>query len=296
MNHRRTEDGHNSDLKNYYEILEIDYDASQEQIYEGYVRAKNTYSGDGLALYSVMTKEECDTLYEMIEAAYSVLSVPHKRKEYDLVKGIFSLREQKYQATTQASTQASAATPESDSSSLHYPDHNHTHNFEHFHGGEDSRYFLDEINGLEHNLAVGSLHGPHKKIDSPPKSNKDFQKDFQINRHEADVSRLSAPKRFGLNYTPDPQFDQEIESVTKFTGPLLKKIREYKNVSIERMCDLTKISRTYIKGIEEENISKLPALTYVRGFVYQYAKCLRLDPNIVATSYINNIKELKKNA
>ena len=57
--------GHN-DAKNYYEILEIPSTSSPEEIYEGYLRAKNTYSGDGLALYSLMTKDECEEMIELM--------------------------------------------------------------------------------------------------------------------------------------------------------------------------------------------------------------------------------------
>ena len=56
---------------------------------------------------------------------------------------------------------------------------------------------------------------------------------------------------------------------------------------------MTKISKTYIKNIEADDFSKLPADVYTRGFVYQYAKCLKLNPDVVAKSYIYNLRQLK---
>ena len=56
---------------------------------------------------------------------------------------------------------------------------------------------------------------------------------------------------------------------------------------------MTRISKTYIKNIEEDEFSKLPADVYTRGFVYQYAKTLKLNPELAATSYLHNIRQLK---
>ena len=43
--------------------------------------------------------------------------------------------------------------------------------------------------------------------------------------------------------------------------------------------------------IEAENITELPARVYTRGFVYQYAKCLKMDPEEVAASYMNRVDQ-----
>jgi cytoskeletal protein RodZ len=59
------------------------------------------------------------------------------------------------------------------------------------------------------------------------------------------------------------------------------------------MVEMTRISKTHLIAIENEDISKLPADVYVRGYVYQYAKVLKLNPDQVATSYIVHFKKLK---
>lgn len=56
---------------------------------------------------------------------------------------------------------------------------------------------------------------------------------------------------------------------------------------------MTRISKTHIGALENEDLSKLPADVYVRGYVYQYAKVLKLNPEIVAASFILNFKKLK---
>ena len=117
--------------------------------------------------------------------------------------------------------------------------------------------------------------------------------DFGSNLIEAKVSKITAQKKFGLEYEENTEFDQEIVACTDFTGGFLKKIREYKNVSIERMAEMTRISKTHITALENEDLKKLPADVYVRGYVYQYAKVLKLNPDMVAASYLVNFKKLK---
>jgi len=104
------------------------------------------------------------------------------------------------------------------------------------------------------------------------------------------ISLKVASQKFSLQYQEDPDFEEKILQTKDFTGEFLKKIREYKNVDIERMSAMTKISKTYLCFVEEERLEKLPALAYVRGFVYQYARYLKLDPDKVANSYIQRLK------
>ena len=74
--------------KNYYEILEVPEDADGDTIHRGYMRAKNAYTQDSLALYSLMSPEECAKTLELIEEAYSILSNINKRKQYDQARGL----------------------------------------------------------------------------------------------------------------------------------------------------------------------------------------------------------------
>jgi curved DNA-binding protein CbpA len=107
------------------------------------------------------------------------------------------------------------------------------------------------------------------------------------------MTKIVAKKRFSLDYQVDSQFEREIEQMTEFNGEVLKKVREYKNVDIPRMAEMTKVSKTYIRQIEEEDFRNLPASVYVRGFVYQMAKCLKLNPELVANSFLYRLKQAK---
>ena len=56
---------------------------------------------------------------------------------------------------------------------------------------------------------------------------------------------------------------------------------------------MTRVSKMHINAIENEDLTKLPADVYVRGYVYQYAKVLKLNPDAVASSYLIYFKKLK---
>lgn len=218
--------------KNYYEILEVTADASEDDLRHAYLRAKNAYSGDSVAMYSLMTAEECQKILDQIELAYSVLSIPEKRKEYDRVRSI------------------------------------------------PNKYRPKKEPQKEHIIAA---QDKKKKFDE--------DKEFKINAQHS-ISRLGIGHKFKLDYVEQAQKEQQIENTTQFTGATLKDIREYKKVNLDKISDWTKVSKTYLRYIENEEVEKLPALAFVRGFVYQYARCLKLNPELVATSYVAHVRDL----
>jgi curved DNA-binding protein CbpA len=79
----------------------------------------------------------------------------------------------------------------------------------------------------------------------------------------------------------------QIGMETEWSGAFLRKVRTMAQVSIEEMSDITKVTKTYLNAIEEENFDRLPAGVYVRGFVIQIAKVLRLPPEKVASAYLS---------
>jgi len=153
-------------------------------------------------------------------------------------------------------------------------------------GELDKKIQYDKAKGFDQN-------NPMQRESFKPKNDFAYQEKNPV-KESAEVTRTFAKSKFGLTFETNNEFEKEIENCTSFTGDFLRTIREYKNVSIIRMSDLTKVSKTHIKHIEEDQIEKLPADVYTRGFVYQYAKCLKLNPELVSKSYIEHTKELKK--
>ncbi len=78
----------------------------------------------------------------------------------------------------------------------------------------------------------------------------------------------------------------EIGPSTPFTGSLLRKVRESQGIDLEDISRRTKISQVQLHAIEEEDFAGLPASVYLRGFVQEIAKFLKLDPTQVARTYL----------
>jgi flagellar biosynthesis protein FlhG len=90
------------------------------------------------------------------------------------------------------------------------------------------------------------------------------------------------------------ELSREIGPDTEFTGALLRKVRESQGIELIEISSRTKISRSHLVALEEEVYDDLPAIVYVRGFVTELAKYLRLDPAQVQRTYLRRMRE--KNA
>ena len=61
-------------------------------------------------------------------------------------------------------------------------------------------------------------------------------------------------------------------------GKFLGEIRRERNVELIDISNRAKSSVTYLKAIEEERFADLPAPVFIRGFVTEYARFLKIDP------------------
>jgi curved DNA-binding protein CbpA len=76
-----------------------------------------------------------------------------------------------------------------------------------------------------------------------------------------------------------------------FDGARLRRHRMRCGFELEDIAGVTKISPSYLRFIESEQWTDLPAPVYVRGFVVAYAQCLGLDTKRVARSYMARFEE-----
>ncbi|MGH1467446.1 MAG: helix-turn-helix domain-containing protein [Bdellovibrionales bacterium] len=203
--------------QNFYEILEINEDATLQEIERAYMEAKETYSPTSAALYSMFSKEEANELHRLIEQAYTTLTNHDLRRDYD-AKNLNSNK----------------TTPENTNSPLF-------------------------INQPE----------PPEQIS--------VQNGLLIKSFDADSS-----------------MDEQIEKLTDPSGAFLQKVRKYKNISLDDVSKFSKVSKTNILAIEEEDFENLPARVFVRGFVVQICKLLGIDPINFSKEYLKSLDEFRK--
>lgn len=88
---------------------------------------------------------------------------------------------------------------------------------------------------------------------------------------------------------------REITAETQFTGALLKKARQAQGIAVQDIAAITKISPMHLRAIEDEDFDALPAPVYVRGFLQQVAKALRLEPTQVTKTYLKRVRSARPN-
>lgn len=94
-----------------------------------------------------------------------------------------------------------------------------------------------------------------------------------------------------LEFTGNADFEKEIKERIEWDGAFLKKVREYKNLPLEKMSEITKISAFYIHALESMDAASLPAVVFVRGYISQISKVLGLPEKIVCDSYMKLFKK-----
>lgn len=102
------------------------------------------------------------------------------------------------------------------------------------------------------------------------------------------------------DFSPTPQpapreamasdLDGLIAREEAWSGPAIRRVREARRITLEDLSDYTRISRTYLHALEEENFAKLPAVVYVRGFLQQISKRLKLPVEQVTRQYLDRMK------
>lgn len=97
-------------------------------------------------------------------------------------------------------------------------------------------------------------------------------------------------EKTAFSYRRDENFEASIQSQTEWDGAFLRKVREYKQLTIPKLSEITKINPFYITAIENMEPANLPAIVFVRGYVMQIAKAMGLDDKKVADSYMKHFK------
>ena len=127
-------------------------------------------------------------------------------------------------------------------------------------------------------------------------SDSEPQIDFSIKEQEKETPIEEVLVKDGQiikNFETDADFETKINKLDDCSGYFLRKVRQYKNISIEEVAQFSKISKTNILALENEDLETLPARVFIRGFVLQVARLLGLNSNKYAEGYMKIIDEKK---
>lgn len=253
------------DKPTHYEVLEISPDASPTQIREAYLRVKATYGKDSVALYTLIDPNEREQMLRQIEEAYLTLSDERRRKDYDTCHGFIDTPslDSPFAPSAPAPVVSIDRTPPMSSS----PEDLLIPPVTAFDGGKTTTPF-GHVENTESRKEPESDSAPDLFKPEPAKP-------------------APTPPRPESKYPDLPgELAGDLENQSEWPGSILKRVREARRISIEELANVTKISKTYLFAIEEESFAKLPAPVFVRGFVSQITRALKLPTDDVVSAYM----------
>jgi len=208
--------------QDHYQVLEVPYGATVEEIRSAYEAAREIYQLDSLVSSSILNAEERRVVLERITSAYHTLVAEESRRLYDQ-----KLAETSEEVRELLSSRPSRPSPTRPVAAASAP--------------------------------AGTAGWPRAPL---------------------------APR--GVQGTkPSLSPGEEV------SGRFLRRVRESLGLDLRTIAEETKIGSTMLAYIEEERIERLPAPVYLRSFVGQYARCLGLEGERVASSYVARVNRLK---
>jgi hypothetical protein len=262
---------------NYYDVLDIRPNASPSEVREAYYRAKSAFNKDSAALYSLVAPEEREEILARIEEAYDILSNDDRRRHYDDHQGIIentgvieSTRESEKVVSIDRVPPMDAFGEEETDELLVAPTTD-------FQGSSEVTKEFDR----------GEFRSSDTPVSMPP-----APKPQNYVGNNPPAQPPATPPRM-KNENPEAELQREIGTEIDWRGSFLRHVREAQNISVEEMSAQTKLSKTYIIAIEEENYKKLPAPVFVRGFLVQIARILKLPSDKILASYLERFKAAK---
>lgn len=104
----------------------------------------------------------------------------------------------------------------------------------------------------------------------------------------AESPKESPPPAAPVRHTPDYSLEEPDEPEDGvYDGPALRRIRIRHGIELDEIAGRTKINESHLDSIEHNRYESLPSGVYLRGFLREFAKCLKLDPKQVADSYMS---------
>ena len=213
------------DQLNYYEMLDIQPDATALEIRTAYNAALQMYQSDSLVSYSFFSKEERSKILGLLEKAYLTLINEVQRAGYDKELNISGVSDP---------AENGAAAPKAPVNIF-----------------DINRQGLNTSSRKNHNVEL--------------------------------KTKVAQSERIG-----------EILSRPDISGADLKTIRNELGVAIEAIHQETKIRLDYLNYMEADEIKKLPAAVFLKGFIKAYLKSLCVEPaDEISARYISRLTRKK---
>jgi flagellar biosynthesis protein FlhG len=149
------------------------------------------------------------------------------------------------------------------------------------------------ICGLYEESELTALHAraesAHDTLFAPER-----RRQYDLSLPEADLARAVRRAAHGARaqavplppLNVDESLGEAMDPQLEITGEVLRKIREQRGLELSDIAQRTRISERHLRSIEQERFDELPAPVYVRGFVGQLARILKVDAGRAVEHYL----------
>ncbi len=149
-------------------------------------------------------------------------------------------------------------------------------------------YFLAEKTYREKSLGTLSLFDDEErkwiwgKIEEAYQVLSDFEK-----RKRYDLFIMQGGISFDLWSATDSKEESAPLSIPEeVSGLFLKNLREKRGVTLENVVSQTRIAINHLIAIEEDRFKNFPPEVYLKSYLNEYSKYLKLDPKTVTEGYL----------
>jgi DnaJ-class molecular chaperone len=122
-----------------------------------------------------------------------------------------------------------------------------------------------------------------------------FSRQPQIPAQEHEEEQIPSEPGEHANATEQKSGEEKIKEIMdKITekgivsGVDLKQLREARGVSIADIFQRTRISKTTLERIEQNQYEDLPAEIFLKSFLKSYAEILQIDPEVIVAGYLKH--------
>ncbi|MCM0605350.1 MAG: helix-turn-helix domain-containing protein [Xanthomonadaceae bacterium] len=261
-----------TEQQTYYDLLEISPSASTTEIKRAYLRMKDAYSKDSVATYSIVSQEDVEFLLKRLEEGLEILSNPEKKRQYDLENGLIP-------ATLDLSSPSTHPSSESKVVSIdRVPPMDISETTDDLLIAPPTHFELPSMTATLGTATLGTSSSeaptPQNFLDVPTQV-KVSPPHYDKNIHSViDIAN----------------FQLELERETEWSGDFIRRTRETLGISIDELAAFSRVSKPYIVAIESDLFKKLPAPVFLRGFLMQICRKLKLPHERVISAYLDRYK------
>ena len=132
------------------------------------------------------------------------------------------------------------------------------------------------------------------KVDASVLAKKEQKKSIPL--FQSDKSKNIFPKKIKnkIEKRDIKEISKEILSKELISGNDLKKLREAMEIKIEELFEVTRISVSTLKFIENNQIEMLPPNIYLKNFLKSYAEIFQINSKKIIDGYMKNISMIQK--